>query len=138
MLHAYDRATFAHLLTMDLEPTLHRLLFERITGMTEELLDHTEIVVVESGDTEEDIVRTIGLSPLIEPINGARFGEEGFWPHWDWLRDHGGWFEMVVTFGSTFAYVLLISDVARDAGALVAMCRCHTIIDNNSSGPNLP
>lgn len=138
MLHAYDRATLAHLLTVDLEPTLHRLLSERISGMTEELLDHTEIVVVEGGDTEEDIVRALGLSPLVEPINGARFGEEGFCPHWDGLVNHGGWFEMVVTFGSTFAYVLLISDMAHDAGALVAMCHRHAIIDKNGPSPNLP
>jgi hypothetical protein len=117
MLHAYDRATIAHLLTLKLDPALHRLLSERITEMSEELLDHTEIVVVESGDTEDDIVRAIGLSPMVEPINGARFGEEGFWPHWDFLTDHGGWFEMVVTFGSTFAYVLLFERSGNSAFA---------------------
>ncbi len=120
MLHAYDRATFAHLLTLKLDPVLYRLLSERISGMTEEMLDHTEIVVVEGGDTEDDIVRAIGLSPLVEPINGARFGEEGFLPHWDWLADHGSWFEMVVTFGSTFAYVLLLE--RRGNPALVDLC----------------
>lgn len=128
MLHAYDRATFAHLLIIQLEPTLHRLLSERITGMSEELLDQTEIVVVESGDTEDDIVRAIGLSPLVEPINGARFGEEGFWPHWDWLRDHGGWFEMVITFGSAFAYVLLIADGVGVVAELRELCRSFTSI----------
>lgn len=137
MLHAYDRATFAHLLTLKLDLALHRLLSERITGMTDEVLDHTEIVVVEGGDTEEDIVRALGLSPLVEPIDGARFGEEAFWPHWDWLADHGAWFEMVVTFGSTFAYVLLIADVAQDAGALVAMCRRHAAIDSKRPNSNL-
>lgn len=125
MLHAYDRATFEDLLTRDLDPALHRLLSERIDNLAEELLDQTEIVVVESGDTEDDIVRAIGLSPLAEPINGARFGEEGFWPHWDWLTDHGGWFEMVLTFGSTFAYVLLIADEKDEPSSLVKLCTDH-------------
>ncbi len=128
MLHAYDRATFAHLLTLSLEPALQRLLTERITGMNEEVLDHTEIVVVEDGDTEEDIVRAIGLSPLIEPIDGVRFGDEGFWPHWDWLADHGDWFEMVITFGSTFAYVVLIADREGTDAELRALCRSFTSI----------
>jgi len=109
MLHFYDRATMAHALTLDLEPRLQALLAVRIGKLTEDLLDYSEFLIVEEGDTEEDVVRAIGFSPLVEPIDGTRFGEPGFEPGWDWLQEHDGWFEMIVTFGSTFAYVLLIS-----------------------------
>ena len=77
MLHLYDRATMAHALTLDLDPQLHRLLAERIAALGEELIDCTEYLIVELGDTEADIVRHIGFSPLVEPIDGARFGEPG-------------------------------------------------------------
>ena len=110
MLHLYDRATMARALTLDLEPQLHRLLSRRIAALSEELIDWTEYLVVEPGDAEADIVRHVGFSPLVEPVEGARFGEEGFHPHWDYLADLGGWFELIQTFGSTFAYVLLIND----------------------------
>lgn len=123
MLHFYDRVTMAHALTLDLEPTLRRLLHERIAALGDDLIDWTEYLVVEPGDTEADIIRYIGFSPLVEPIEGIRFGQQGFHPFWDWLTDHGGWFEMIVTFGSTFAYVLLI---ANDPGApkdIQRLCR---------------
>ncbi|MHC9420577.1 hypothetical protein ACYZX9_18465 [Sphingomonas citri] len=125
MLHAFDRATFAHLLTLDLDPTLRGLLSERIAALSDDLLDQTEIVVIEPGDTEEDLVRAIGLSPLVEPVDGARYGGAGFWPHWDWLSVRDGWFEMVITFGSTFAYVLLLEDAEASASDMVRLCRSY-------------
>lgn len=120
MLHFYDRETIAHAPTLDLELTLRRLLHERIARLWDDLIDHTEFLVVQPGDTEADIIRHVGFSPMIEPIEGKRFGQEGFHPFWDWLADHGGWFEMIVTFGSTFAYVLFIADQPSD---LQRMCR---------------
>jgi hypothetical protein len=123
MLHLYDRATMAHALTLNLDPTLLRLLGDRIAALGEELIDWTEYLVVEAGDTEADIVRHIGFSPLVEPIDGRRFGEPGFHEHWDVMADRGGWFEMIVTFGSTFAYVLLIADVAGVPSDVRTLCR---------------
>lgn len=108
MLHFYDRAGFLRALTLDLDPALRKLLAARIGALTEELLDYTEFLIVQPGDTDADIVRHIGLSPLVEPIDGKRFGEPGFHPHWDWLADHDGWYELLFTFGSAFAYLLLI------------------------------
>lgn len=127
MLHLYNRATMAHALTLDLDPTLHRLLTERIAALGEELIDYTEYLIIEPSDTEADIVRHIGFSPLVEPIDGHRYGESGFQPYWDWLADHGGWFELIVTFGSTFAYVLLIADDERGPAELLALCRTYRV-----------
>jgi len=120
MLHFYDRATFAHALTL---PDLPALIRERITTLADELIDWTEYVVIEPGDTEQDIVRLIGFSPLVDPIDGARFGEPGFQPPWDWLAYRDGWYELVFTFGSTFAYVLFIPDGEPVDPALVTLCR---------------
>jgi hypothetical protein len=122
MIHVFDRATMAHALTLDLEPHLHTLLADRIGKLTEDLIDYTEFLIIEAEDTETEVVQAIGFSPLVEPIDGARFGEPGFEPGWDWLQEHDGWFEMIVTAGSTFAYVLLI-DVAN--GTFNALCRLY-------------
>ena len=127
MLHLYDRATMAHALSLDLDPRLHDLLAERIAALATpngDLTDSTEYLIVEPGDTEADIARHVGFSPLIEPFDGIRFGEPGFHPGgWDRLVDHGGWFELVVTFGSTFAYVLLIQDADGVIPDLRQLCR---------------
>ena len=82
-------------------------------------------VIIQPGDTEADIILHLGQSPLVEPIDGARFGTPGFHPHWAWLSDHGGWFEMILTYGSTFANVLFIEDAEGVEPELLAMCRCH-------------
>lgn len=126
MLHLFDRATMAHVLTLNLDPRLHRLLTQRIAGLKTEygdVTDCTEFLIIETRDTEAEIIRRIGFSPLVEPIDGRRYGSFGFHPFWDVLTDHGGWFEMVVTFGSSFAVVLFIEDIAGEPSDIVAMCR---------------
>jgi hypothetical protein len=126
MLHLYDHSTMARALTLDLDPQLCALLTERIASLVTAdygLTDDTEYLIVEPGDTEADIARHVGFSPLVEPIDGGRFGGAGFSPFWDWLSDHDGWYEMIVTFGSTFAYVLFIRDAAGVPPDLLALCR---------------
>lgn len=122
MLHFYDRATMAHALTLDLDPTLKALLRARIKGFSPDLIDYTEYLVVEPGDTEEDIVRHVGFSPMINPIDGARFGEPTWHPFCDWLCKHDGWYELIVTFGSAFAYILLIADQDGTLPILRSLC----------------
>ncbi len=126
MLHLYDRATMAHALTLDLEPRLHGLLSERVAALTEDLIDYTEYLVVVAGDTEQDIVEAIGLSPMVDPIDGVRYAAPGFHPHWDWLVEHAGWYEMIITFGSAFACVLLIENAEETLPALCDMCRRYS------------
>lgn len=122
MLSIHDRASMARALTLDLQPQLKTLLAERINNLPADLIDYTAYLVVEPGDTEEMIKREVGFSPLVEPIDGIRYGQPGFQPYWDWLQDHDGVYEMIVTFGSTFAYVLLILDVNGTLPQLLALC----------------
>lgn len=128
MYHFYDRASFAHALTLDLAPPLEALLTAKIASLAtdeHDLTDWTEFLVIEPGDTEDNIIRHVGFSPLVEPIDNARFGEPGFHPFWDHLATRAEWYEMIVTFGSTFAYVLLIEDADGVLPELRALCRCY-------------
>ena len=126
MLHLHDRAAMARALTLKLEPRLRRLLGDRIVALRTvdgDLTDWTEYLVVEPGDTEADVARAIGSAPTVDPVSGARFGEPGFAPHWDWLAAHDGWFEMILTFGGGFAYVLFVADAEGVAPDLLRLCR---------------
>lgn len=117
----------AHALTLDLDPRLHTLLGERIEALGEDLLDYTEFLVVQPGDTEDDIARHIGLSPLIEPIDGVRFGgTAAFHPHWDWMAAHDGYWELLFTFGSTFAYIVFVIDADGVLPELRQLCRRYS------------
>lgn len=127
MLHFYDQATINQAMTLDIEPELRALLTLRIAALKSPAFDLTELteflIVDDPDDTEGDIVRRIGQSPLIEPTDGIRFGSPDFHPHWDYLTRHSGWFEMILTFGSTFAYVLFVRDANDILPELVTMCR---------------
>ena len=126
MIHLIDRADFARASSLNLKPHLRRALLDSIAVLAagdHDLTDWTEFLIVQPGDTEEAIVQAIGFSPLVEPIDGARFGQPGFAPGWDTLLNRSGWFEMIVTFGSTFAYILLIEDSEGVQADLLALCR---------------
>jgi hypothetical protein len=126
MLHLHNQETMAIALTGGLDPKLRRLLTDRIAALAEDLIDWTEYLVIEPADTEADIIRHIGFTPLVEPIDGKRFGEPGFHEYWDWLVDHDGWFELSVSFGSTFAYVLFIEEADRVPTDLLTLCRRYS------------
>lgn len=123
MIAIHDRADMARALTLDLDPGVRAALSDRITALAGELIDHTSIVVIEPGDSEADIVREAGFSPLVEPFDGFRFGSPGFHPWWDWLHDHGGLYELIVTFGSAYACTLLIRDADGTPPDLLDLCR---------------
>jgi hypothetical protein len=128
MLFIYDRATMASALADAIDPHLRTLLQRRFSTLKKgeyDLTNDTELIVIDVGDTEQDIIRHVGFSPLVEPIDGIRFGEEGFTPFWDWLVRHEGWFELTISFGSTFAYVLLIRDGGGVDPRLLQLCRCY-------------
>jgi hypothetical protein len=127
MIKIYDRVAMAHVMARDLDPRLRALLEQRFASLVSpdgDLTDWTEWLILEPGDGEIDIVREIGFSPLGEPIDGARFGGAGFQPFWDHLTRHEGWgFEMIVSFGSTFAYILLIPETDGIDTTLLTLCR---------------
>lgn len=120
MITIYNRADVARVH----EPRLRSIIEYRINALGD-LMDWTEILVVEPGDSEADIIREAGFSPLLEPIDGIRFGGEGFRPFWDHLTDCGGWFELSVSFGSSFAYILFIADAEDLPPGLCHLCNTY-------------
>jgi hypothetical protein len=128
MLTAYDRGSMARILTLDLEPRLHALLERRFASLQTpygDLTDWTEFLLVEPGDREADIVREVGFSPLVD-TEGARFGTARFEPFWDYLGWEDGYYTLDISFGSTFAYVLLITDMDGTLPELRCLCRRYT------------
>ena len=123
MMLLHDRATMERALTLDLDPRLAAILRARVEHtLAAGLADDTEILVVQAGDTEFSIAREVGFSPLVEPVDGLRYGAAGFEPYWDRLADLGGWFEVICTFGSTFALIVLVEDADGTLPELRAMC----------------
>lgn len=92
-----------------LDPWLERLIRNRIyrfpSGNT-----CLQITAFFLGISEEHVQR-LRFSPLVNPIDGSRYGDATFKPYWDALYDHGGWYELITTFGAhPFTHVLFIKD----------------------------
>tara|TARA_B100000378_G_scaffold228433_1_gene192867 strand:+ start:931 stop:1332 length:402 start_codon:yes stop_codon:yes gene_type:complete len=124
MLSLPDRAAMDHALTLPLRPDIKFILQERITQVIAEGLDGlTHIVVLCPGDTEAMLKAEVLFSPL--EWEGRRWGNPGFQTWWDWLHDHGGWFELIYCVGNSgFAFILFLEDADCEGLAdLLTMCR---------------
>jgi len=130
MLSLYDYASIQAALAGPLDSKLRTLLARHASLLTTpyDLTELTHILVIQPGDSEEAIVGEIGLSPLANPIDGARYGGAGFCPYWDLLVNHNGWFELIITIGdSGFAYILFIQDAAGVDPLLLQLCRSFAL-----------
>jgi len=109
------------------DPQLQNLLSDRVQDWTAlGLLAMTHLVLIEVGDTDQSIIEEIGYSPLINPLDGKRHGTDGFVLPFDYVEDHGGWFELIVTVGNDgFAFVLFVRDREGVDPELLSMCRAH-------------
>lgn len=127
MLSLYDRDSIEAVLASSLKPHIRNLLTDRIKDAAATgLLELSHFLVVQAGDREEDIAAEICLTPLTNPIDGQRFGSPKFQPAWDWLEEHDGVFEMIVTVGNSgFAFVLLIEDSEGVDPELLKLCRSY-------------
>lgn len=81
------------------------------------LQDLTHMLVVEAGDTEQQIIEAVGFSPL-----ATRIDNRPNCPDWDWIERHDGWWELLYTVGNSgFAYILLVEDAENTP--LAQLCR---------------
>jgi hypothetical protein len=125
MIAICDRASMAQALALDLDQKLRALLERRLAALNTiygDLTDSTEWFIVSAGTTEDDLIEELGFSPLTEPMDGIRYGNEGFQAYWDYLVRHDGWFELSITYGSTFSTMILVEDAEGVPPDLRHMC----------------
>jgi hypothetical protein len=106
---------------------LKQLLADRVHDWTAtELLDLTHLLIVEAGDTEEDLLNEAGYSPLANPLTGRRLGDPNYTPSFDWLQTHEGWTEIIETISNDgFAFVLFVQNNDRTDRNLELLCRMY-------------
>jgi hypothetical protein len=108
---------------------LRALLSERFDQLTNawegiDLGDLTHFLIIQAGDTAADAERELGWSLLQNMVDGARFGQPDFTPSWEWIEDHGGWYEAVFILSDDgFGISLFVQDHPEADAELLAMCR---------------
>ena len=84
----------------------------------------TTIILVEWHTTEEEIINSLGFSPLLNPMDGEWYNSPSFEPYWDWLTYTEGCWDMIVCVGNSGpATILLIPDERNQICGIRAMCR---------------
>jgi hypothetical protein len=106
MLSLRDRdAVTAALTDPTLDPTLRALIGLRVwqvdTDRREPLSDVLQIVVVQPGDTSEVIHEAVGY-----PITWDQAEQPGF----EWMNDHGSWFELAYVLTDEFGMLVFVAD----------------------------
>jgi hypothetical protein len=106
MLSLKDRdAVTAALTDPILDPTLRALIGLRVwqvdTDRREPLSDVLQIVVVQPGDTSEVIHEAVGY-----PITWDQAEQPGF----EWMNDHGSWFELAYVLTDEFGMLVFVAD----------------------------
>ena len=106
MLSLKDRdAVTAALTDPTLDPTLRALIGLRVwqvdTDRREPLSDVLQIVVVQPGDTSEAIHEAVGY-----PITWDQAEQPGF----EWMNDHGSWFELAYVLTDEFGMLVFVAD----------------------------
>ena len=106
MLSLTDRdAVTAALTDPTLDPTLRALIGLRVwqvdTERRQPLGDTLQIVVVQPGDTSEVIHEAVGY-----PITWDQAEQPGF----EWMNDHGSWFELAYVLTDDFGMLVFVAD----------------------------
>ena len=87
---------------------------------------HGLIVVLELGDTSEQLSETIGLDVLSDPWTGVRFGEYAFHPAFEVLLEHAWFFELVIVPGDgDYGIVIFIPKSAGVDPELLSFCHAY-------------
>ena len=109
---------------------LRALLTERVEQLTSawegiDLSDLTHFLIIQAGDTAAEAEHELGWSLLVNPVDGARYGHPDFTPSWEWIEDHGGWYEAVYILSDDgFGISLFVEDTDTDS-ELLPLCREH-------------
>lgn len=106
MLSLKDRdAVTAALIDPTLDPALRALIGLRVwqvdTDRHQPLSDVLQIVVVQPGDTSEVIHEAVGY-----PITWDQAEQPGF----EWMNDHGSWFELAYVLTDEFGMLVFVAD----------------------------
>ena len=88
------------------------------------------VIIVEAGDTVEDIEKEIGFSILTNLFDDVRFPDPDFMPSCEALEDHGNFYEILFLFSDgDDAIEIFIPKVGVDP-LLLSMCSQFAIVLN--------
>ncbi|WP_294302476.1 hypothetical protein [uncultured Sphingomonas sp.] len=98
----------------------------RLLAARADLIDLATFVIVEAGDTLQDIETAAGVPIATNLVDGARFGDLDFVPSFEWVQDHGDLYEAPVILSDDGAgIVFIVPDCLGVDATLLALLRAY-------------
>jgi hypothetical protein len=114
MLALRNAASMQEAVNGPLHPHLKAILTMRMeqlgTDPDADLGETVHFIVVEPGDQPDHLDRELGFPFLTNLLDGTRFGEPDFTPSFEWVQDHGCWFEVVFMLTDEFGIAVFLQD----------------------------
>ena len=86
------------------------------------------VIIVEAGDTVQDIEQEIGFSILTNLFDDVRYPDPDFVPCFEVLEDHGTFYEMLFIFGDGDDAIEIFIPKHSVDNELLAMCSQFAVV----------
>ena len=125
-----DTASMQFALSCSLDNGLKQLLLDRLDVLRDfsdfDLSELAHFIIVEPGDHLATIEEELGFSPLVNFVDGARFGDPAFTPSFEWIMSDGHWIQMVFALSdSGFGINLIVQNCLSVDPILIAFCNVY-------------
>ena len=118
-----DGVSLARALSSTIDGSVKRLLIRRRDQLGGEITDDVLILIIEAGDTPDEVERQLGFSPLENPGDGSRWGQPDFSPGFEFCEDLGFCWEMTFEFGA-LTCVVIVQNKPGVHVRYLDFCRC--------------
>ena len=108
------------------DPDILRLVKLRHSQLGDEMFG--SLIIVEIGDTVEDIEKEIGFSILTNLFDDVRYPDPDFMPSCEALEDHGNFYEMLILFSDGDEAIEIFIPKAGVDNELLAMCSQFAVV----------
>ena len=130
MISIFDSADMAKLMSGPIDPDLKAILLSRLALLVEfsdwDLADLAHFIIVEPGDDIEAIERELGINPLVNIVDDARFPDPAFEPSFEFCISRNGYFDLTFALcDSGLGVVLLVPDQDGIEPILLELCRVY-------------
>lgn len=130
MITIRSSAAMARALDSPLNITLKELLTKRRDQLLEydgfDLGELAHFIVAQAGDQIEAVEAEAGIPIVTNIVDGCRFGDPDYCPSWEWIDDHGAYWEApYVLSDSGFGIVLFVENSVGTDPILLALCRAY-------------
>ena len=130
MITIYDSADMAQILSGPIDLDLKAILLERLALLAEfsewDLADLAHFIIVEPGDSIEAIESELGINPLVNIVDDARYPDPAFEPSFEFCIARIGYFDLTFALcDSGLGLCLLVPDCEGVVPQLLEMCRVY-------------